>query len=79
MNNFNVIYLLTGGGPFTDMASSNAGTTDLLVTWLFKLTIEQQSFQLAAVIGILVFVVVSVISLVVYNVIPSVKNEEDFQ
>ena len=81
MNNFNVIYLLTGGGPFTnaDMASSKAGTTDLLVTWLFKLTIEQQSFQLAAVIGILVFVVVSVISLVVYNVIPSVKNEEDFQ
>ena len=81
MNNFNVIYLLTGGGPFSngDMASSKAGTTDLLVTWLFKLTIEQQSFQLAAVIGILVFVVVSVISLVVYNVIPSVKNEEDFQ
>lgn len=81
MNNFNVIYLLTGGGPKTnvDIASANAGQTDLLVTWLFKLTIDNQLFNLASVIGILVFIVVSVISLIVYNVIPSVKNEEDFQ
>jgi len=31
------------------------------------------------VLGILVFVVCAVINLVVYNMIPSVKNEEDFQ
>ena len=36
-------------------------------------------YKIAAVIGILVFVVTAVISLVVYNLIPSVKNEEDFQ
>ena len=81
MNNFNVIYLLTGGAPKTDMSMStvNAGDTDLLVTWLFKLTIDNQNYYMAAVIGILVFVVVAVITLVVYNIIPSVKNEEDFQ
>jgi len=31
------------------------------------------------VVGILVFIVVALISLVVYNVLPSIKNEEDFQ
>ena len=83
MNNFNVIYLLTGGGPTNAAASSaagNAGYTDLLITWLFKITMgEEALYYMASVIGIMVFVVVGVIALVVYNVLPSVKNEEDFQ
>jgi arabinogalactan oligomer/maltooligosaccharide transport system permease protein len=83
MNNFNVIYLLTGGAPTNPAASSAAGTvgyTDLLITWLFKITTGAESqYYLASVVGILVFVVVALISLVVYNVLPSIKNEEDFQ
>ncbi len=82
MNNFNVIYLLTGGAPTSTLPSPGGalGSTDLLVTWLFKLTTtEAQDFNTAAVIGILVFVVVALISLVVYNVLPSTRNEEDFQ
>lgn len=83
MNNFNVIYLLTGGAPTNPAASSAAGTvgyTDLLITWLFKITQGAESqYYLASVIGILGFVVVALISLVVYNLLPSIKNEEDFQ
>ena len=81
INNFNVIYLLTGGGPNDnyEMASAGAGQTDLLITWLFKLTINNQNFYMASVIGILVFVVVALLSLIVYNVMTSVKNEEGFQ
>ncbi len=83
MNNFNVIYLLTGGAPTNPAASSAAGTvgyTDLLITWLFKITQGAESqYYLASVVGILVFVVVALISLVVYNLLPSIKNEEDFQ
>ncbi len=85
MNNFNVIYLLTGGGPTNNNpaisgAAGSVGYTDLLITWLFKITISGDSkYYLASVVGILVFVVVAVISLVVYSVLPSVKNEEDFQ
>ena len=83
MNNFNVIYLLTGGAPTNPAASSAAGTvgyTDLLITWLFKITTGAESqYYLASGVGILVFIVVSLISLVVYNVLPSIKNEEDFQ
>ena len=83
MNNFNVIYLLTGGAPTNPAASSAAGTvgyTDLLITWLFKITTGSDTkYYLASVVGIMVFVVVSVITLIVYGLLPSVKNEEDFQ
>ncbi len=83
MNNFNVIYLLTTGSPVNPNAWSGAtavGYTDLLVTWLFKMTTgAESSYYMASVIGILIFVVVAVISLIVYGLLPSVKNEEDFQ
>lgn len=85
MNNFNVIFLLTGGGPTNLEASGIPGTpghTDLLITWLFKMTTQANpaaAYNMASVIGIIVFVVVAGISLIVYNVMPSTKNEEDFQ
>ncbi|MBR4234739.1 MAG: sugar ABC transporter permease [Clostridia bacterium] len=83
MNNFNVIYLLTGGAPTNAAASGAAGTvghTDLLITWLFKITTGAESqYYMASVIGIMVFVVVAVITLIVYSRLPSIKNEEDFQ
>jgi len=83
MNNFNVIYLLTTGNPVNSAASGAAGSvgyTDLLITWLFKITLGAESkYYMASVIGIMVFVVVAVISLVVYRALPSIKNEEDFQ
>ena len=84
MNNFNVIFLLTGGGPTNLGATGVLGTpgeTDLLITWLFKMvtTSEPAAYNLASVIGIIVFVVVAGISLIVYNVMPSTRNEEDFQ
>lgn len=79
LNNFNVIFLLTQGGPKSMNLSNGGGYTDLLVTWLYKLTINDTNYKMAAVIGIMVFVVTAVISLVVYNILPSVKDEEGFQ
>lgn len=79
INNFNVIFLLTGGRPLSMELAGNAGHTDLLITWLYKMTVNDTNYKMAAVIGIIVFVVTAVINLVVYNMIPSVKNEEDFQ
>ncbi len=82
INNFNVIYLLTGGGPDNPKlltSAGSAGDTDLLVTWLFKITTGAESkYYLASVIGIMIFVVVSTIALIVYNAIPSTRNEEDY-
>ncbi len=81
INNFNVIYLLTGGGPsYTVVGSTAVGKTDLLITWLYNLTTgADANYKLASVIGIMIFLVVSIISLIVYNVMPSTKNEEDYQ
>lgn len=78
INNFNVIYLLTGGGP-TINAGDTAGKTDLLVTWLYKLSVDQRNYNIAAVIGILTFVVLACVSLVTYRSSGSYKDEEGFK
>ena len=79
LNNFNVIFLLNQGNPKSMSLAKNAGSTDLLVTWLYKMTINDSNYKIAAVIGIMVFLVTAVISLIVYNTMPSVKDEEGFQ
>lgn len=78
INNFNVIYLLTGGGP-ESMDYYYAGKTDLLVTWLYKLTIVQKDYNLGAVIGIMTFVTLAIVSLVTYRSTDSYKDEGAFQ
>lgn len=73
VNNFNVIYLLSGGDPVTDLAST-AGKTDLLVTWLYKLTIDKQYYNIGAVIGILTFIILAVGALLTYRNSKSYKE-----
>ena len=85
LNNFNVIYLLSGGNPINTQIGSaggvSVGHTDLLITWLYKMALgsAESKYYTASVIGILIFVVCAVLSLIIYNVIPSTKNEEDYQ
>lgn len=79
INNFNVIYLLSGGGPASEHLKDTAGQTDLLVTWLYKLTIDQNDFNIGAVIGIMTFIVLAIVSLVTYRNTNSYKDEEGFQ
>lgn len=81
INNFNIIWLLTGGGPidinnYTDQAQS----TDLLVTWLYRLTTDNPvRYNIASVIGIIIFVICASLSLITYNRSSAAKNEEDYQ
>ncbi len=91
INNFNVIYLLSGGNPlFTNIngvgikdsaALYGAGQTDLLITWLYKMCMGevQKDYGVASVIGIIVFIVVASFSLILYSRSNAVKNEGDFQ
>ncbi len=77
INNFNIIYLLTRGEPL--QIGNTAGDTDLLVTWLYKLTVDQQKYNMGAVIGIFTFVVLAVVSLITYRSSGSYKDEEAFK
>ena len=76
INNFNIIYLLTRGEPI--MIGNTAGDTDLLVTWLYKQTVNEQNYNLAAVIGIAVFIITAVASIIVYNRSAAATKEEQF-
>jgi arabinogalactan oligomer/maltooligosaccharide transport system permease protein len=63
-NNFNNIYLLTGGGPYTG-TSSIAGSTDILISYTYKLAIatgKGQDFGLASAVSIIIFFIVAGIS-----------------
>lgn len=60
-NNFNIIYLFNGGGPA--VLGSNAGGTDILVSWIYKLTMQNSQYALAAALTILLSVFVIFIAL----------------
>jgi len=82
INNFNVIFLLTEGVYETSdqlMANSNARETDLLVTWLYRLTSNYYNYKMAAVIGIMVFVVCAIITLIAFNTVMRGDREERMQ
>lgn len=84
INNFNIIFLLTNGTGASGQSAAaglvtSAGDLDLLITWLYRMTVDKSDYDMASVIGILLFVVIAFFSLIAYSRIGSVKNEEDFQ
>lgn len=82
INNFNVIWLLSRDIYTTSdqlMANANANEVDLLVTWLYRLTQDQSNYKMASVIGILVFVVCAILTLVAFNGMIKGDKEESFQ
>lgn len=81
INNFNVIFFLTGGGPDVTIGGLTYGRTDLLVTWLYDLTVGgvAKEYSVGSAIGIIVFLVSAFISLVFYGQTSAAKDEEQFQ
>jgi len=62
-NNFNVVYLVTGGGP-ARLDTQFAGHTDLLVSATYKLTMQFYRYDLASAMSIIIFFIVGTISLI---------------
>ena len=79
INSFNTIFLLTGGGPTLTTGTYVAGETDLLVTWLYKLTIDNGDYNTGAVIGILTFAITATITLFTYRRSKAYNEEDTFQ
>lgn len=78
INNFNAIFLLTGGSPVNGNYQY-AGSTDLLVTWLYKLTLDQNKNNMASAIGIIIFIIVASFSLYNYRRTKSFQEEDMIQ
>lgn len=56
-NNFGAVFFLTQGGP-ANPHYQFAGDTDILISWIYKLTLDNQMYSMAAVMSILIFIVV---------------------
>lgn len=78
INNFNLIFLLTNGNPAVG-DYQYAGATDLLVTWLYKLTLDQQRYNMASAIGIIIFLIIATFSIYNYRRTRSFKEEDMIQ
>ena len=78
LNNFNVIYLLTQGGP-VNVNYSYAGSTDILITWIYKLTLDQSQFSMASVVSILMFIVIASLSIWNFSRTRAFKEEDMIQ
>jgi arabinogalactan oligomer/maltooligosaccharide transport system permease protein len=60
INNFGAIFFLTGGGPIiADSTSTSAAGTDILVTWIYKLTITLMDYKYASVLAVMIFAVLA--------------------
>jgi len=60
-NNFNMIYFLTGGGPANPNLQM-AGSTDIIISWIFKLTLDQRMYNYAAALSIFIFIIIASVS-----------------
>ncbi|MDH7629117.1 ABC transporter permease subunit, partial [Aeromonas salmonicida] len=73
-NNFNIIYLFNNGGPA--VIGSNAGGTDILVSWIYKLTMSSSQYSIAASITILLSIFVVGIALWQFRATNSFKQDD---
>jgi arabinogalactan oligomer/maltooligosaccharide transport system permease protein len=75
-NNFGVIYFITQGGPnngFADRAF--AGSTDILISWMYKLTVDHSVYNMASVFSVLIFLFVG--SITAWNLTKTRAFQED--
>ncbi|MGN0427336.1 MAG: carbohydrate ABC transporter permease [Agathobacter sp.] len=76
-NNFGIFYFLRGGlyvdGYFL------ASDTDLLINWLYNLSIDNNYYSIGAAISLVIFLITSTLSLIVYMRSASYREEDTFQ
>ncbi|WP_017470793.1 carbohydrate ABC transporter permease [Amphibacillus jilinensis] len=72
-NNFNVIYLFNEGGPA--VKGQNAGGTDILISWVYKLTFETNNFSMAAAISLIIGILISLFAIFQFRKTSSFKEE----
>lgn len=74
-NNFTMIYLFNNGGPGS--VGGGAGATDILISWIFKLTTGQSpQFSFAAALTLIISIVVITVSMIVFRQTKAFEMED---
>ena len=73
-NNFSIIYLFNGGGPA--VAGQNAGGTDILISWIYKLTMTSAQYGKAAALTMILSVIVISVALWQFKRTKSFQEED---
>ena len=76
-NNFGVFYFLRDGVISDGYYLAN--NTDLLINWLYRMSIDNNYYNIGAAISLIIFIITSVISLAVYVMSPAYKQEDTFR
>lgn len=74
-NNFNIIYLFNGGGP--SVRGQTAGGTDILISWVYKLTFTTNNYNMAAAISLIIGVIVIAFAFFQFRRTRSFREERD--
>ena len=72
-NNFNIIYLFNEGNPA--VRGQNAGGTDILISWVYKLTFETNNYNMAAAITIIMGLMISIFAFFQFRKTAAFKDE----
>lgn len=77
INNFGAIYFLTGGLPkVADSTLTSAGGTDILVTWIYNLTVTLMKYNYASVLAVIIFLVMAPFAIISFRNTKSFKEGE---
>ncbi len=68
-NNFNLIYMLTNGGPRDVTAGVNVGATDILISMVYKVAFvgASRDYGLASAFSIIIFLLVAIVSIISFK------------
>ena len=72
-NNFNLIYLFNKGGP--PVSGQNAGSTDILISWVYNLTFEFNNFNMGAVVSLIIGFIVAIVAFIQFRRTSTFKDE----
>ena len=68
-NDFNTIFVLTGGGPINIDSSISAGATDILITLVYKQAFVNSTvdYGLASAFAVIIFLVITIMSIFLFR------------
>ena len=78
-NNFGIFFFMRSGVISNYGDYFLASDTDLLINWLYNLSVDNNYYSVGAAISLVIFVITSTLSLMVYVRSAAYKQEDTYQ